>query len=111
MTNQPLPPSSHFSLSQMVRLIFVIALSVRLDSPGVVCFIVISKFIVEIVSGMGREGAVSHGVRVVFTSMPCLRTNLVNFMYCMFCIICSGISYVSFNDYHSKIIVGNAIDT
>jgi hypothetical protein len=36
---------------------------------------------------MGREGAASHGVRVVFTSMPWLRTNLDNFMYYMFCVI------------------------
>ncbi len=35
--------------------------------------------------GIGREGAATHGVRVVFTSMSCLKKNV--FMLCVICFI------------------------
>jgi hypothetical protein len=42
-----------------------------------------------VVSGMGREGVVTHGVRVMFHCMSRLQTTQIYVMI-LFCIICLG---------------------
>lgn len=88
MTNQPLPPSSHFSLSQMVRLLLVIALSVRLDSPGVVCFIVTQNLLWRLYRGW--EERAPRPMEFELDSLPC---HAFEQTWAILCITCS-VSYV-----------------